>query len=132
MIVYHNNNQDIKLKELFKKHENVQQNKLKENIENLIRKLTLTIRESLSESKIIDPRIGRDGLLGSLRRIQWAYSKYIRVDISHNGHDDREILMVVFFHNAKCFLEIIRNLAGSALQADTGMFIPNILKINLI
>lgn len=49
-------------------------------------------------------QIGRDGLLGSLRRIQWAYnSKNLEI----YEYDELEIKNLVFFQNVKALLDIV-------------------------
>ena len=103
MIVYYNDNQ----KKLLEQLENIHKNCPKTSLVDLIKKLRSVINEKNS-ALIENTQIGRDGLLGSLRRIHWAYDKYEKAPINHDGHDEREAVSFVFFQNAKSFIEILK------------------------
>lgn len=53
-------------------------------------------------------QVNRDGLLGSLRRIECAYRWCEKAPLNYEGSDKREALTLVFFHNSKCFIEILK------------------------
>lgn len=102
MIVYYHNDQEKLLAQLKEMHDNSS----KISIHNLIIELTKALREKHQYLEKV--QVSRDGLLGSLRRIDWAFSYSEKADVTHEGHDEREVAILVFFHNAKCFIEILK------------------------
>ncbi len=102
MIVYYNDNQENLLNEL---------KEINRSSSGIFKKdLIKELRDILikKEEFLVKVQVSRDGLLGSLRRIEWAYKEHEKIPFDYQGHDEREALMLVFFHNAKCFIEIFK------------------------
>ncbi len=103
MIVYYNNKQEKLFKQLEKMHSSSPKINLNDSIEKL-----KCILLNKPQYFLMNVQVNRDGLLGSLRRIKWAYCEYEKAPLNYEGSDKREALTLVFFHNSKCFIEIFK------------------------
>lgn len=103
-IAYINPNQYDELDQLLEMHEAANSVIQKEKIGDMIQKITALLRQN--QKFLEHVQINRDGFLGALRRIEWAYHQYQKAPCDQHGHDLREAYLLVFFHNSKCFFEI--------------------------
>src|SRR3989339_129123 len=103
-IIYINQNQDSQIESLLNTHKAAKTTISQEKLSELIKKLTESLKNNQKTLK--SSQITRDGLLGSLRRIDYAFNEYQKTPTNYKGHDIRESMSLVFFHNAKCFFEI--------------------------
>ncbi len=104
LIVYFNEEQDRELENLKRLYTDSEPINTDEFYE-LIKSYINAIREN--EEYLEIAQINRDGISGALRRIRFACISYQNDTGNIDEHDEREILIFTFFHNAKCFIEII-------------------------
>jgi hypothetical protein len=112
MIVYYNANQNDALERLQKLHTSANS-----EVKNFNKEIAnLRVKLGKKNDYVEKTQIGLDGLLGALRRIEWAYNNFNKAPIDPDGHDEREAFTLVFFHNFRCFIEIIRKTIPNWLE----------------
>jgi len=118
--------QDANLEALISSHEAIVS---VNDFEKLIEKLCALLRSSYKEK--YNAQIWRDSFLGSLRRIYLAKCQYdeIPFDCEAKSHDLRMSWMLVFFQNAKVFLEVTKSNFSNFKSAEFNELIGAVTEI---